>query len=102
MPLPVITLELHQRTAIDHVRDTETFTLVAYANNELALDRGHGFEYARPIATIEVDRPYIFAGSQQEWRSEVCRAATRKALEMQLPTVWKGKYGDICGKYYGE
>lgn len=97
--IPTIKLELHQRTALDHMRDTETFTLVAYANGQLALDKPS--IYATKIATVEVDRPYIFAGSCEEWKCEVLRAAERKALEMAIPAVWEGKYGDIFGEYKG-
>ena len=97
--IPTIKLKLHQRTALDHVRDTETFTLVAYANGQLALDKPN--IYATEIAKIEVDRPYIFAGSPQEWKCEVLRAAERKALEMAIPAVWEGRYGDIFGEYKG-
>ena len=61
MITPEIKITMHQRTALDHVRDTETFNLVSYANNQLALDKPG--EYARLIARVTVDRPYIYAGS---------------------------------------
>ena len=98
MALPVINLDIHQRTALDHLRDTQTYTLVAYANNQLALD--NDFEYARPLAKIEVDRPYIYAGSQQEWRGEILSLARRKALDLHIPHVWRSVDGEICGDYY--
>jgi hypothetical protein len=97
--VPTIKLELHQRTALDGVRDTETFNLIAYANCQLALGRPD--QYATLIAKVEVDRPYIFAGSVEEWRCEVLRAAERKALEMAVPGVWEAQYGEILGEYYG-
>jgi hypothetical protein len=95
--VPTIKLELHQRTALDHVRDIETFTLVAYADNQLALDKPG--PYATKIATVEVDRPYIFAGSREEWRCEVLRRAKRAALECEVPGVYEGQFGDILGRY---
>ncbi len=99
MGFPIINLVLHQRTALDHVRDTQTFTLVAYADCSLHLDKPS--EYATPIAKIEVDRPYIYAGSNEEWCREVLYHAKRKALEMPIPDVWEGQEGGIFGTYKG-
>jgi len=95
--VPTITLEMHQRTALDHVRDTETFTLVAYADNRMYLDKPS--EDVTLVANVEVDRPYLYAGSVEEWRGEVARAAIRKAWAMRLPGVWMSTEGEICADY---
>ena len=98
MITPEIKITMHQRTALDHVRDTETFNLVSYANNQLALDKPG--EYARLIARVTVDRPYIYAGSVEEWRGEVARAAIRQAYEQHIPHVWRSTDGEICADWF--
>jgi hypothetical protein len=100
--LPTINIELHQRTALDGDRVTRELTLVAYADNQLTVTTSEDWEYQRPLATVAVNRPIVLAGTIEEYRADVTRAAAIEAFKQNVPGVYKAPWGAIYGKYHGE
>jgi hypothetical protein len=97
--LPVITLDMHQRTATDHERAHRSYTMIDWGEawpellsaNQLesqskdwewgdAIKRGR----LRIVARVEVDLPEICLGSAHDIEIAILEAATNEAVKMGI------------------